>query len=108
MTQPKLKVKKGDTVIVISGKNRDQKGKVLAVYPRESRVVIEGVNMIKKHTKPSFQSPEGGIVEREAPLHVSNVALVDPKTGGPTRVGYKILEDGTKVRIAKKSGEVLD
>ncbi|MCY0902244.1 MAG: 50S ribosomal protein L24 [Firmicutes bacterium] len=108
MTQPKCRIKKGDFVVVIAGKDRDKKGKVLAVYPKESRLVVEGVNMIKRHVKPSFTAPEGGIVEREAKLQVSNVAMVDPKTGGPTRVGYKFLADGTKVRVAKKSGEVLD
>lgn len=107
MTQPKMHVKKGDQVIVIAGKNRGKKGTVLAVYPRLERVVVEGVNMIKRHTKPSMVNPDGGIVEREAPIHVSNVALVDPKTGGPTRVGYRFLEDGTKVRYAKKSGEII-
>jgi len=108
VTQPKCRIKKGDFVVVIAGKDRDKKGKVLAVYPKESRLVVEGVNMIKRHVKPSFTAPEGGIVEREAKLQVSNVAIVDPKTGGPTRVGYKFLADGTKVRVAKKSGEVLD
>jgi len=108
VTQPKIKIKKDDFVIVTAGKDRDKKGKVIAVYPRENRLVVEGVNMIKRHTKPSYASPDGGIVEREAKLQISNVAIVDPKTGGPTRVGYKLLEDGTKVRFAKKSGEVLD
>lgn len=108
MTQPKSKIRKGDFVIVTAGKNRDMKGKVLSVLPKESRVVVEGVNMIKRHVKPSYTNPEGGIVEREAKLHISNVAIVDPKTGGPTRVGFKLLADGTKVRVAKKSGEVLD
>lgn len=107
MTQPKMHVKKGDQVIVIAGKDRGRKGTVLAVYPRLGRVVVEGVGIIKRHTKPSMTSPEGGIVEREAAIHVSNVALVDPKTGGPTRVGHKVLEDGTKVRYAKKSGEII-
>jgi len=108
MTQPKVKIKKGDEVVVIAGKNRDKKGKVLAVYPRENRLLVEGVNIVKRHTKPSSSVPDGGIFEREATIHVSNVAHVDPKTGGPTRVGYKVLEDGTKVRYAKKSGEVID
>ncbi|MCY0876106.1 MAG: 50S ribosomal protein L24 [Firmicutes bacterium] len=108
MAQAKSKIKKGDLVIVTAGKDRDKKGKVVAVYPRENRLVVEGVNMIKRHMKPSFTSPEGGIVEREAKIQISNVSIVDPKTGGPTRVGYKFLADGTKVRFAKKSGEVLD
>lgn len=104
----KLKIKTGDQVIVIAGKDRDKKGKVLAVFPKDSRVLVEGANLIKRHTKPSTALPEGGIIEREAPLQISNVAIVDPKTGKPTRVGYKILADGSKVRYAKKSGEVLD
>ncbi len=108
MTQPKVKIKKGDQVVVIAGKDRDKKGKVLAVYPRENRLVVEGVNVVSRHTKPSMSVPDGGILEREAPIHVSNVAHIDPKTGGPTRVGYKVLADGTKVRYAKKSGEVID
>ncbi len=108
MTQPKVRIKKGDRVVVIAGKDRDKKGKVLAVYPRENRLVVEGVNIVKRHTKPSMSAPDGGILEREAPIHVSNVAHVDPKTGGPTRVGYRVLADGTKVRFAKKSGEVID
>lgn len=102
------KIKKGDHVIVTTGKDRDKKGVVLAVFPKKQRVLVEGVNMIKRHTKPSMSSPDGGIVEREALIHISNVAIVDPKTGGPTRIGYKFLADGTKVRVAKKSGEVLD
>lgn len=108
MTQPKLKIKKGDQVIVTTGKDRDKKGVILAVFPKKNRVLVEGVNMIKRHMKPSMTMPDGGIVEREALIHVSNVAIVDPKTGAPTRVGYKFLEDGSKVRYAKKSGEVLD
>lgn len=108
MTQPKVKIHKGDTVIVIAGKDRDKKGKVLAVHPRENRLMVEGVNLVKKHLKPSMAHPEGGIVEQEASIHVSNVALIDPKSGGATRVGFRILEDGTKVRYAKKSGEVLE
>ena len=108
MTQPKMKIKTGDEVIVIAGKEKGKKGKIIAVLPKKNRVVIEGVGMIKRHTKPSFKYPDGGIIEREAPVHASNVMIVDPKTGQPTRVGYKVLQDGTKVRFAKKSGEVLD
>ena len=108
MAQSSCKIKKGDRVIVTAGKDRNKKGVVLAVFPKKQRVVVEGVNMIKRHTKPSMGNPEGGIIEREAPLHISNVAIVDPKTGGPTRIGYQFLADGTKVRVAKKSGEVLD
>lgn len=104
----KLRIKKGDKVVVIAGKDKSKTGRVLVVYPKENRVLVEGVNIVKRHTKPNFKYPEGGIIEKEAPIHISNVAIVDPKTGEPTRVGYKFLEDGTKVRFAKKSGEVLD
>ncbi|MDQ0190415.1 50S ribosomal protein L24 [Alicyclobacillus cycloheptanicus] len=105
---PKLHVKKGDKVVVIAGKDKTKTGRVLAVYPKEQRVLVEGVNIVKRHTKPSMAYQEGGIIEKEAPVHVSNVQLVDPKTGAPTRIGYKVLEDGKKVRYAKKSGEVID
>ncbi|AEJ44915.1 ribosomal protein L24 [Alicyclobacillus acidocaldarius subsp. acidocaldarius Tc-4-1] len=108
MTVPKLRVKTGDKVVVIAGKDKSKQGRILKVYPKEGRVVVEGVNIVKRHTKPNPQHPEGGIVEKEAPIHVSNVMIVDPKTGEPTRVGYKFLEDGRKVRYAKKSGEILD
>ncbi|WP_426449939.1 50S ribosomal protein L24 [Paenibacillus sp. S-38] len=104
----KLHVKKEDTVIVITGKDKGKKGRVIAAFPRENRVLVEGVNMIKKHAKPSQQNPQGGILNQEAPIHASNVMLVDPKSGQPTRVGYKVLENGKKVRVAKKSGEVID
>ncbi|WP_106767158.1 50S ribosomal protein L24 [Paenibacillus faecalis] len=104
----KLHVKKDDTVIVISGKDKGKKGRVIAAYPRENRVLVEGVNMIKKHQKPNQQNPQGGIIEQEAPIHVSNVMHVDPKNGGVTRIGYKVLDNGKKVRVAKKSGAVID
>lgn len=104
----KLHVKKDDTVIVISGKDKGKKGRVIAAYPRENRVLVEGVNMIKKHQKPNQQNPQGGIIEQEAPIHVSNVMHVDPKSGNVTRIGYKVLDNGKKVRIAKKSGESID
>ncbi|MCZ8517270.1 50S ribosomal protein L24 [Paenibacillus filicis] len=104
----KLHVKKDDTVFVITGKDKGKKGRVIAAFPRENRVLVEGVNMIKKHSKPSQQNPQGGIITQEAPIHVSNVMLVDPKSGQPTRVGYKVLDNGQKVRVAKKSGEVID
>jgi large subunit ribosomal protein L24 len=105
---PRMHVKKNDTVIVISGKDKGKKGRVLAAYPRENRVLVEGVNMIKRHTRPNPKNPQGGIVEREAPIHASNVMLADPKTGLPTRIGYKVLENGRKVRIAKRSGAQID
>ncbi|WP_084783987.1 50S ribosomal protein L24 [Paenibacillus sp. FJAT-26967] len=104
----KLHVKKDDTVFVISGKDKGKKGRVIAAYPRENRVLVEGINMIKKHAKPSQANPQGGIINQEASIHASNVMLVDPKSGKPTRVGYKVLENGKKVRIAKKSGEAID
>lgn len=104
----KLHVKKEDTVMVISGKDKGKKGRVLQAFPRENRVLVEGVNMVKKHAKPSQQNPQGGILTQEAPIHASNVMLIDPKSGTPTRVGYKVLDNGKKVRVAKKSGEVID
>ena len=104
----KLHVKKGDKVVVIAGKDKNKSGRVLLVDPKASRVVVEGVNVVKRHTKPNAVNPEGGVIEKEAPIHVSNVALADPQSGKPTRVGVKVLEDGTKVRYAKKSGETID
>lgn len=102
-----MHVKKGDKVKVISGKDRGKEGVILQVFPKKNRVIVEGVNMVKKHVRPSQDNPQGGILNIEAPIHVSNVMPIDPKTGEPTRVGYKII-DGKKVRIAKKSGEPLD
>ena len=104
----RMHVKKEDTVIVISGKDKGKKGRVLAAFPRENRVLVEGVNLVKKHQKPNPQNPQGGIITQEAPIHASNVMLVDPKTGLPTRVGYKVLENGKKVRVAKRSGATID
>lgn len=104
----KLHVKKDDTVMVITGKDKGKKGRIIAAYPRQNRVLIEGVNMVKKHAKPSQQNPQGGILTQEAAIHVSNVMLLDPKSGKPTRIGYKVLENGKKVRVAKKSGEIID
>ncbi|MBN6187504.1 50S ribosomal protein L24 [Aneurinibacillus sp. BA2021] len=102
-----MHVKSGDNVVVISGKDKGKKGRVLAAYPKTGRVLVEGVNMVKKHTRPNANNPQGGIVTQEAAIHASNVMIADPKTGEPTRIGSKIV-DGKKVRIAKKSGEVLD
>ncbi|WP_227872150.1 50S ribosomal protein L24 [Paenibacillus albus] len=104
----KLHVKKDDTVMVITGKDKGKKGRVIAAYPRQNRVLVEGVNMVKKHTRPSQVNPQGGIIEQEAAIHVSNVMHIDPKSGKVTRIGYKVLDNGKKVRIAKKSGEVID
>jgi large subunit ribosomal protein L24 len=103
----KLKIKKGDKVVVLSGKDKGKSGEVLRAIPTENRVVVQGVNMMKRHTAPRPGEP-GGIVEREAAIHVSNVAHVDPKSQKPTRVGYRLLDDGRKVRFAKRSGEILD
>jgi large subunit ribosomal protein L24 len=100
------KIKKGDRVVVLAGRDRGAEGEVLKVMPKEERVLVQGVNRIKRHTKPS-QASAGGIIEREAPIHVSNVAVKDPKDGKPTRVGFEI-RDGKKVRVAKRSGEVID
>jgi len=102
-----MHVKKGDKVKVLTGKDRGKEGVVLQVFFKKERVLVEGVNMIKKHAKPSQENPQGGILNIEAPIHISNVLPIDPKTGEPTRVGYEI-RDGKKVRIAKKSGEPLD
>ncbi|WP_225442580.1 50S ribosomal protein L24 [Paenibacillus lycopersici] len=104
----KLHVKKDDTVMVITGKDKGKKGRVIAAYPRQNRVLIEGVNMVKKHSRPSQANPQGGIIEQEAAIHVSNVMHIDPKSGKVTRIGYKVLDNGKKVRVAKKSGEVID
>lgn len=104
----KLRIKKEDTVIVISGKDKGKKGRVLRTYPKENRVLVEGVNMVKKHMRPTQEYPQGGIITQEAPIHASNVMLVDPKTGEPTRIGIKVLDNGKKVRVAKRSGEVID
>lgn len=103
----KFKMKKGDKVVVISGKERGKKGEVLKVFRENSRVLVSGVNMVRRHTKPTSAQP-GGIIDKEASLHISNLALEDPKSGDATRVGFKILEDGRKVRFAKGSGEVID
>lgn len=102
-----MHVVKEDNVKVLSGKYRGKTGKVLKVFPKENRVIVEGVNIIKRHTKPSQKNQQGGIVEKEAPVNASNVMVIDPKTSEPTRVGYMYLEDGSKVRISRKSGEIL-
>ena len=103
----KLKIKKGDTVIVITGRDKGKSGAVLHVEPESRRVVVQGVNMVKRHTRASAAGP-AGIKEKEAAIHVSNVALADPKTNKPTRVGFKFIAGGRKVRVAKRSGEVID
>jgi large subunit ribosomal protein L24 len=103
----KRKVRKGDRVIVRTGRDKGKTGEIMHVLTKRERVVVQGVNMVKRHTRPS-QTSAGGIVEKEASIHISNVAHIDPKTSLPTRVGYKFLEDGRKVRYAKRSGEVID
>jgi large subunit ribosomal protein L24 len=101
------RIKKGDRVVVVSGRDKGRKGEVLKMMLQEDRALVSGVNMIKRHQKQTARA-QGGIVNRESPIHLSNIAHVDPKTGGPTRIGFKILGDGRKVRFAKKSGEVID
>jgi len=103
----KMKVRKGDKVVVVTGREKGKTGEVLRVVPKEARVLVQGVNMVKRHTRPSQRTP-GGINELEAPLHISNVALADPQDGKPTRVGFRTLEDGRKVRFARRSGEIID
>ncbi|MEI7572210.1 MAG: 50S ribosomal protein L24 [Phenylobacterium sp.] len=100
------KIKKGDRIVVLAGKDKGRQGSVLKVIPKEDRVVVEGINMIKRHTRATQADPQGGILSREAALHVSNVAIVDSK-GKPTRVGFRV-EDGKKVRVAKTTGEVIN
>ena len=102
-----MHVKKGDKVMVITGKDKGKTDVVLAAFPKKERILVEGVNIVKNHAKPSQLNPQGGILSQEAAIHVSNVMLLDPKTNEPTRVGYKVV-DGKKVRVAKKSGETLD
>jgi large subunit ribosomal protein L24 len=104
----KLKIKKGDRVVVITGRDKGKQGEVLKVLPSESRVVVQGVNVAKRHTRPSAADPSGGILDKELPIHISNVAHLDPKSGKPTRVGFKLLESGRKVRVARRSGETID
>ena len=101
------KFKKGDTVTVLAGRDKGKKGEILRVLPVESRLFVQGINMVKRHTRPS-QTAAGGIIEKEASIHVSNVAHIDPESGQATRVGFKFMEDGRKVRFAKRSGEVID
>jgi large subunit ribosomal protein L24 len=106
--QRKLKIKKGDTVIVISGNSKGQKGKVLEIIRDNNKAIVEGVNMISKHTKPNNDNPQGGIVKKEAPIHLSNLLIVDPASGEPSRVGRRVDEKtGKLVRYAKKSGEEI-
>jgi len=103
----KVKIRKGDYVVLLAGKDKGKSGEVIKVLPKENRAIVQGVNMIKRHQRQTAQQ-DGGIVSREASVHISNLALEDPKDGKPTRVGYKFLKDGRKVRFARRSGEVID
>lgn len=102
----KLHIKKGDTVYVNAGNDKGKTGKVLSVSPAKDRAIVEGINMVSKHTKPNSKNPQGGIIKQESGIHISNLNLIDPKSGKPTRVGYK-MEGDKKIRIAKKSGEEI-
>jgi large subunit ribosomal protein L24 len=108
MSKQKLKIKKGDNVIVTTGKDKGVKGEVLKTMPEDNRVIVQGVNVVKKHRKPTQFNPQGGIEAVERSIHVSNVSVADPKEDKPTRVGYKTLKDGKKVRFAKRSGETIE
>jgi large subunit ribosomal protein L24 len=103
----KLKIKKGDHVVVITGKDKGKKGEVLKVLPEENRAIVKGVAIVRRHQRQTT-TQDGGIISKEAPIHISNLALEDPKDGKATRVGYKFLKDGRKVRFARRSGEVID
>lgn len=102
-----MKIRKGDQVVVLTGKDKGAKGEVLKTFPADARVLVQGVNVVTKHQKPS-QISQGGLQKMEKSIHVSNVAIADPKDDKPTRVGYKVLKDGKKVRVAKKSGETIE
>jgi large subunit ribosomal protein L24 len=101
------RIKKGDRVLVIAGRSKGKSGEVLKVMPKENRAIVQGVQMAKRHTRPTQTSP-GGIIDKEAPINMSNLAHIDPKDGRPTRIGFRSLEDGRKVRFAKRSGEIID
>jgi large subunit ribosomal protein L24 len=102
------KIKKGDRVVVLSGKDKGKHGDVVKALPKDGKVVVSGVNIAVRHVKPSQANPQGGLERREAPIHISKVAIEDPKTGKPSRVGFRIEKDGSKVRVAKRSGEVIN
>ena len=105
--QKKIHIKKGDTVMVVTGESKGQKGRVLEVDREKSRAIIEGLNMISKHTKPNAKAPQGGIVKKEAPIHISNLMLIDPASGKPTRIGRRLNQKDKLVRYSKKSGEEI-
>lgn len=102
-----MRIRKGDKIVVISGNDKGKEGKVLKVFPDSGRIIVEKVNMIKRHTRASKDVPQGGIIEKEGPINASNVMLVCPNTGKPTRIGHEILADGSRARVSKKSGEML-
>ncbi|HEX2725357.1 MAG TPA: 50S ribosomal protein L24 [Beijerinckiaceae bacterium] len=101
------KIKKGDKVVVLTGRDKGRTGEVVQVMPKEARALVRGVNLVKRHQRQTMNQ-EGGIIQKEAPIHLSNLALADPKDGKPTRVGFKVLDDGRKVRVAKRSGDLID
>jgi large subunit ribosomal protein L24 len=101
------KIKKGDKVVVVSGRDKGRSGEVVRVMPREDRALVRGINVVKRHQKQTMKE-EGGIIRKELPIHISNIAIADPKDGKPTRVGFKILDDGRKVRFARRSGDLID
>ncbi|MGB3719883.1 MAG: 50S ribosomal protein L24 [Proteobacteria bacterium] len=103
---PSLKIKKGDRVVVLAGRDKGKRGEVIAVMPKENRALVRGVNMVRRHQRQTA-TQEGGIISKEAPIHLSNLAIEDPVDGKPTRVGFKFLEDGRKVRFSKRSGELI-
>ena len=102
------RIKKGDRVMVMTGADKGKRGEVLTVLPKDNRAVVQGVNIAKRHTKPSGMGQPGGIVEKEATIHLSNIALIDPKTDKPTKVGFRVLDDGRKVRVSRSSGDVIE
>ncbi len=102
-----MKLKKGDQVTVLAGRDRGKKGKILKIFPKANQVIVEGINMVKKHQRPSRENPKGGMVERETKINFSNLKLICPKTGKTTKVGYSILADGSKARVSKVSQEII-
>ncbi len=105
--QKKIHIKKGDTVIIITGESKGQKGRVLEIDRDKNKAIVEGVNMVSKHTKPNAKAPQGGIIKKEAPVHISNIMVVDPTSGKPTRIGRKLNDKDKLVRFSKKSGEEI-